>query len=228
MKMTSDMPFVDPWTGRTPISAAVPRPNGAADPRPRHYVTTSAAAPRACCLCALPHAHAGSIDRRNGAQRSARRDASRHRRRAREAYHAVGWRADPFNGIKSAPQHAIAVDRARWQGEPCAPSSHKPAPRPKMRWRWSRSYEVLPAVADTETALDPATPVIHAELGDNLSFELRLEAGERQGFRRSRRGGRGNLPFRPQYRRYLSRARRRRLLRGRARLTVYMSSRRRT
>ena len=39
------------------------------------------------------------------------------------------------------------------------------------------SYEPLPAVTDPETALDPATPVIHASLGDNLCFERKLDAG---------------------------------------------------
>ena len=29
-----------------------------------------------------------------------------------------------------------------------------------------------------ETALDPGTPVIHPELGDNLTFERKLDAGE--------------------------------------------------
>ena len=32
-------------------------------------------------------------------------------------------------------------------------------------------YEELEAVTDMRTALDPATPVIHASLGDNLAFE---------------------------------------------------------
>ena len=39
-------------------------------------------------------------------------------------------------------------------------------------------YEPLPAVTDAETALDPATPVIHSELGDNLTFERTLVAGD--------------------------------------------------
>ena len=51
----------------------------------------------------------------------------------------------------------------------------------------SRSYRTgcarcharaLPAVTDAETALDAATPVIHPELGDNLTFERKLDAGE--------------------------------------------------
>jgi carbon-monoxide dehydrogenase large subunit len=33
-------------------------------------------------------------------------------------------------------------------------------------------------VTDAETALDPGTPVIHPELGDNLTFERKHEAGE--------------------------------------------------
>src|SRR6202012_1902802 len=39
-------------------------------------------------------------------------------------------------------------------------------------------YEVLPAVTDPETALDAGTPVIHPDLGDNLTFERNLTAGE--------------------------------------------------
>src|SRR5262245_640361 len=33
------------------------------------------------------------------------------------------------------------------------------------------AYEPLPAVVDMETALDPETPHIHPELGDNLCFQ---------------------------------------------------------
>ena len=63
-------------------------------------------------------------------------------------------------------------------------------------------YEELPAVTDMETALDPATPVIHPELGDNLAFERKLEAGDVDGaFAKRRRGGRGTLPVRPPHRR---------------------------
>ena len=39
-------------------------------------------------------------------------------------------------------------------------------------------YEELPAVTNAETALDAGTPVIHPELGDNLTFERTLVAGE--------------------------------------------------
>src|SRR5580704_13779199 len=39
-------------------------------------------------------------------------------------------------------------------------------------------YDVLPVVTDAETALDAETPVIHPELGDNLTFERTLNAGD--------------------------------------------------
>jgi carbon-monoxide dehydrogenase large subunit len=39
-------------------------------------------------------------------------------------------------------------------------------------------YEELEPVTDMRTALDPETPVIHSDLGDNLAFERRLDAGE--------------------------------------------------
>ena len=39
----------------------------------------------------------------------------------------------------------------------------------------SVEYEELEAVTDMRTALDPATPVIHASLGDNLAFERNHE-----------------------------------------------------
>ena len=42
----------------------------------------------------------------------------------------------------------------------------------------SVEYEELEAVTDMRTALDPATPVIHPSLGDNLAFERNHDAGE--------------------------------------------------
>src|SRR5262249_58455075 len=84
-----------------------------------------------------------------------------------------------LKGIKSAPQHAIAVDRACWQGEAvCAVVARTRAEAEDAVELLEIEYEELSAVADAETALDPNTPVIHPELGDNLTFERRFEAGE--------------------------------------------------
>ena len=84
-----------------------------------------------------------------------------------------------LKGIKSAPQHAIAVERACWQGEAvCAVVARTRAEAEDACALIDVDYEALGAVTDAETALDPATPVIHPELGDNLTFERSLVAGD--------------------------------------------------
>jgi carbon-monoxide dehydrogenase large subunit len=84
-----------------------------------------------------------------------------------------------LKGIKSAPQYAIAVDRACWQGEAvCAVVARSRAEAEDACALIEVDYEVLPAVVDAETALDANTPVIHPELGDNLTFERVLNAGD--------------------------------------------------
>ena len=84
-----------------------------------------------------------------------------------------------LKGIKSAPQHAIAVDRACWQGEAvCAVVAKSRAEAEDACALIDVDYEPLLAVTDAETALDRATPVIHPELGDNLTFERALVAGD--------------------------------------------------
>src|SRR6202023_3577095 len=92
-----------------------------------------------------------------------------------------------LKGIKSAPQHAIAVERACWQGEAvCAVVARTRAQAEDAVALVEVAYEELPAVTDAETALDPATPVIHPELGDNLTFERTLAAGDpEQGFKQA-------------------------------------------
>jgi aerobic carbon-monoxide dehydrogenase large subunit len=87
-----------------------------------------------------------------------------------------------LKGIKSAPQHAIAVDVARWQGEAVvAVVARTRAEAEDARAHVVAEYEELPAVIDPESALDEATPVIHPALGDNLCFERRCTAGDLDG-----------------------------------------------
>src|SRR6201988_3203264 len=84
-----------------------------------------------------------------------------------------------LKGIKSAPQHAIAIERACWQGEAvCAVVAKSRAEAEDARALVEAEHEVLPAGRDPETALDAKTPVIHPELGDNLTFERALNAGD--------------------------------------------------
>ncbi len=84
-----------------------------------------------------------------------------------------------LKGLKSAPQHAIAVDRACWQGEAVAAVvARTRAEAEDAAELVAVEYEELEPVVDPEAALAPGAKVIHPELGDNLAFERVLDAGE--------------------------------------------------
>jgi carbon-monoxide dehydrogenase large subunit len=83
-----------------------------------------------------------------------------------------------FPGMKSAPQYPMAVERACWQGEPVVmviaqtrALAEDAAELVEVEW------QELPAVTDKETALERNTPVLHAELGDNLAFRKVIDTG---------------------------------------------------
>ena len=83
-----------------------------------------------------------------------------------------------LRGLKSAPQHAIAIDHVCWQGEAVAAVvAASRALAEDAAEAIMVEYEALEAVTDMRTALDPQTPVIHASLGDNLAFERVHSAG---------------------------------------------------
>ena len=84
-----------------------------------------------------------------------------------------------LKGLKSAPQHPLAVDRATWVGEPVvAVVADSRAEAEAAAALVDVSYDPLPAVTEMMTALDPETPVIHPDLGDNLAFRRLHEAGD--------------------------------------------------
>jgi CO/xanthine dehydrogenase Mo-binding subunit len=83
-----------------------------------------------------------------------------------------------FPGMKSAPQYPMAVDHACWVGEPVVlvvagtrAEAEDAAERVAIEW------EELPAVADKKRALEPGTPPIHPQLGDNLAFRKLVDTG---------------------------------------------------
>jgi aerobic carbon-monoxide dehydrogenase large subunit len=164
------------------IGRSVPRPNLARLTQGRGQYVTDVVLPRMVHVAFVrsPHAHA----------RIKRIEAEQ----ARKAPGLVAVVTGPelakvitpwvgvlthLKGIKSAPQHAIAVERACWQGETvCAVVAKSRAEAEDACALVEVEYEVLPAVTDAETALDAQTPVIHPELGDNLTFERALNAGD--------------------------------------------------
>ncbi|WP_371036772.1 xanthine dehydrogenase family protein molybdopterin-binding subunit [Rhodosalinus sp. FB01] len=84
-----------------------------------------------------------------------------------------------LKGLKSPPQHAMAVDRACWVGEPVAAVvGTTRAAAEEGAALVDVDYDPLPVVTDTMTALDDDTPVIHPDLGDNLAFRRLHEEGD--------------------------------------------------
>ncbi len=84
-----------------------------------------------------------------------------------------------FKTLKSAPQHALAIDHVCWQGEAVAAViANSRAEAEDGAALIDVLYEELPAVTDAETAADPSTHVIHPDLGDNVAFENAVEAGD--------------------------------------------------
>lgn len=83
-----------------------------------------------------------------------------------------------LKGIKSPPQHALAVERACWQGEPVAAVVAETRAQAEDACELIvAEWEPLPAVVDMHEAL-AGTQVIHPELGDNICFRRELDNGE--------------------------------------------------
>src|ERR1700746_2864741 len=153
------------------IGRSVPRPNLARLTQGRGQYVTDVALPRMVHVAFVrsPHAHA----------RIKRIEAAQARKALGVVAVVVGGELAKvitpwvgvlthLKGIKSAPQHAIAVERACWQGEAvCAVVARTRAEAEDACELVAVDYEELTPVTDPETALDPGTPVIHASLGDN-------------------------------------------------------------
>jgi CO/xanthine dehydrogenase Mo-binding subunit/aerobic-type carbon monoxide dehydrogenase small subunit (CoxS/CutS family) len=87
-----------------------------------------------------------------------------------------------YPGMKSAPQRALAIDKAVWQGEPVvAVVAESRALAEDGCARVRVEWDQLPPVVDPEAALTPGATVIHPDLGDNLALESKIEAGDLSG-----------------------------------------------
>jgi carbon-monoxide dehydrogenase large subunit len=80
-----------------------------------------------------------------------------------------------LKGIKSPPQHALAIERACWQGEAVAAVVAESRTQAEdavalIECEW----EELPVVVDMEDSL-AGKPVIHPDLGDNICFKRELD-----------------------------------------------------
>src|SRR3954468_23539918 len=82
-----------------------------------------------------------------------------------------------LKGIKSPPQHAIALERACSQGEACAAVvAESRSQAEDAVGLIEAEWEELPVVTDMDDALAGKT-VIHPELGDNICFRREHDTG---------------------------------------------------
>lgn len=164
------------------IGRSVPRPNVRKLVEGRGQFVDDLVLPRMVHVAFVrsPHAHAriGAIDARAALQIPG---VVRVLTGPDLAPHCEPWVAvlAHLKGMKSAPQLPLPLTIATWAGEAVAAVvavsraiAEDAAAQVEVAW------EPLPAVTDMETALDKATPVIHAALGDNLVFERVNESGK--------------------------------------------------
>ena len=84
-----------------------------------------------------------------------------------------------LQGLRSPPQMPLAVDVARWQGEPLVMVvAHSRAQAEDACAIIEIELEPLEPVCDAETALDADTPVIHDDYENNLAWERVVDAGD--------------------------------------------------
>src|SRR5256714_12140074 len=81
-------------------------------------------------------------------------------------------------GMRSPPQYPLAIDVARWQGEPVvAVVAQSRAEAEDAAEGVEVAYQELPAALDAERALDPSEPKIHKEFDSNLCFQRTVDTG---------------------------------------------------
>jgi len=174
--------FGNPDRPNSYIGKTVPRPNAGRLVQGRGQYVDDVVLPRMVHVAFVrsPHAHA-RITGIDSAAALAVEGVRRVFTAADLAQVCTPWVAvlAHLKGLKSAPQHPLAVDRACWVGEPVvAVVADSRAAAEAGAALVTVDYQELPVVTDMMTALDPATPVIHPDLGDNLAFRRLHEAGD--------------------------------------------------
>jgi carbon-monoxide dehydrogenase large subunit len=163
------------------IGRSVPRPNASKLVEGRGQYVDDIVLPRMAHVAFVrsPHAHA-KIGRIDASEALKVPGVLRVFTGADLAPHCEPWVAvlAHLKGMKSAPQLPLPLKTATWAGEAVvAVVAESRGVAEDAAARVSITWEVLKPVADMETALDPATPVIHADLGDNLVFQRVNESG---------------------------------------------------
>ena len=84
-----------------------------------------------------------------------------------------------LEGLKSAVQYPMAMDRVRWQGEiVAAVVAQSRAQAEDAVEKIVVDFKELPAFTDVEAALADGADLMHPELGDNLCWQRLIDEGE--------------------------------------------------
>lgn len=174
--------FGNPDRPNSYIGKTVPRPNAPRLVQGRGKYVDDIVLPRMAHVVFVrsPHAHAriGAIDT---AEAAAVKGVLRIFTGTDLAKVCTPWVAvlAHLKGLKSPPQHALAVDRACWVGDPVvAVVATSRAAAEEAAALVEVDYDPLPAVTDMMSALESDTPVLHPDMGDNLAFRRLHEEGD--------------------------------------------------
>lgn len=174
--------FGNPDRPNSYIGKTVPRPNAARLVEGRGQYVDDLVLPRMVHVvfvrCPFAHARINSID---VSEASSAKGVVRVFTGADLAKVCTPWVAvlAHLKGLKSPPQHPLAIDRACWVGEPVvAVVGTSRAAAEDAAELVEVDYDPLPNVGDLMTGLDKDTPVLHPEMGGNLAFRRLHEEGD--------------------------------------------------
>jgi aerobic carbon-monoxide dehydrogenase large subunit len=180
--MKAELPLHAPGTqiDRGYIGQSVPRPNAQRLLQGRGAYTDDLRFPRLAHVAFFrsPYAHA-RIKKLDFSKAVRQRGVIAVFDGPKVAEYCTPWIAvlGHLKGIKSPPQHAIAIERACWQGEAVAAVVAESRTQAEDAVQLIEAeWEELPVVVDMEEALS-GKEVIHPELGDNICFKRELDTG---------------------------------------------------
>jgi carbon-monoxide dehydrogenase large subunit len=85
----------------------------------------------------------------------------------------------PLPGLQKPERRPMAVRRVRYVGDPVAVIvAENLSIAEDARELVEVDYEMLPAVADPEVAIEPGAPLLYDELGSNIAFTQNVEYGD--------------------------------------------------
>ena len=87
----------------------------------------------------------------------------------------------PLPGLQKPERRPMAVQRVRYVGDPVAVILAENLPAAEdARDLIEIDYDMLPAVADPEAAIEPGAPLLYDEIGSNVAFTQQSEYGDIQ------------------------------------------------